>query len=53
MMINMYPKVEKSPLSGQLQKRYTFGNTPLPVMSGVMAVCSMRYGVLDTGHLEQ
>ena len=53
MMITTYPKVEKSPLSGQLQKRYTFENTPLPVISGAMAVCSMRYGVLDTGHLVQ
>ena len=30
---------------GQLQKPFTTRNTPLPVMSGAMAACSMRSGV--------
>ena len=49
----MYPKVEGFPLNGQLQKPFTIRNTPLPVMSGAMAVCSMRSGALDTNHLKE
>ena len=48
----MYPKVEKYLSNGQLQKLLTTRNTPLPVMFGALAVCSMRYGVLDTSHLK-
>ena len=49
----MYPEVEESPSSGQHQRPCTIGSTPLPVMSGAMAACSMRFGVLDKSHLEQ
>ena len=34
--------------SGQHQKLLPFASTPQPVMCGAMAVCCMRYGVLDT-----
>ena len=47
----MYPKVESSQSSGQLQKPFTTRNTPLPVMSGAMGACSMRFGVWDSNHL--
>ena len=47
----MYHREEKWPSNGQLRKLYTFGNTPLPVMSGAMAACSMRSGALDTSRL--
>ena len=36
--------------SGQLQRPFTIASTPLPVMSGAMAVSSMRYGHWDTNH---
>ena len=36
--------------SGQLQRPYTIASTRLPVMSGAMAVSSMRYGHWDTNH---
>ena len=49
----MYPKEEGFPSSGQLQKPFTTRNTPLPVMSGAMAVCSMKCGVLDTNLLKE
>ena len=48
----MYQRVEESLSSGQHQKPCTIANTPLPVMSGAMAACSMRYGVSDKSHLE-
>ena len=49
----MYLKVEESLSSGQHQRPCTTASTPPPVMSGAMAVCSMRYGVWDKSHLEQ
>ena len=42
--------VERFQSSGQLQKPFTIASTPLPVMSGAMAVSSMRYGHLDINH---
>ena len=42
--------VERFQSSGQLQKPFTIASTPLPVMSGAMAVSSMRYGHWDTNH---
>ena len=47
----MYPKVESSQSSGQLQKPFTTRNTPLPVTSGAMGACSMRFGVWDSNLL--
>ena len=41
---------ERFQSSGQLQRPFTIASTPLPVMSGAMAVSSMRYGHLDTNH---
>ena len=38
--------------SGQLQKPFTTRNTPLPVMSGAMAACSMRSGASVGSHLK-
>jgi hypothetical protein len=37
--------------SGQLLRHSTITNTPQPVMSGVMDVCSMRYGHWGTSPL--
>ena len=48
----MYHTVEKCPSSGQHQKLCISENTPQPVMSGAMAVCSMRYGASDSNRLE-
>ena len=53
MRTTMYPKVEKFLSSGQLQRPFTTRSTPLPVMSGAMVVCSMRYGVSDTNLLRE
>ena len=36
--------------NGQHQRHSTTRNTPLPVMSGAMGVCSMRYGAWDANH---
>ena len=47
----MCPKVESYQSSGQLQKPFTTRNTPLPVMSGAMGACSMRFGVWDSNLL--
>ena len=41
---------ERFQSSGQLQRPFTIASTPLPVMSGAMAVCSMRYGHWDANH---
>ena len=45
--------VERFQSSGQLQKPFISINIPLPVMSGAMGVCSMRFGVLDISHLNR
>ena len=45
--------VERFQSSGQLQKPFTTRNTPLPVTSGVMGVCSMRFGVLVQSRLKE
>ena len=50
MKTTMCLEVERSQSSGQLQKPFSIASTPLPVMSGVMAASSMRYGHLDTNH---
>ena len=52
MKTTMSPMVAKYQSSGQLQKLLTSKNTPLPVMSGAMGVCSMRFGVWDTSLLK-
>ena len=44
-------KVVLFPFGGQLQRLCTIASIRLPVMCGAMAVCSMRYGVLDTSLL--
>ena len=31
---------------------FTFGNIPLKVMFGVLELCCMRFGALDTNHLK-
>ena len=51
MRITTSPMVARYQSSGRLQKPFTTKNTPLPVMFGAMAVCSMRYGVSDANHL--
>ena len=51
MKTTMSHTVDGYQLNGQLQKPFTTRNTPLPVMSGVMGACSMRFGVSDIGHL--
>ena len=52
MSITTYLTAEKCQSSGQLQKHCTTENTQPLAMSGAMAVCFMRYGVLDKNHLE-
>ena len=52
MRITTYLMAEKCQSSGQLQKHCTTENIPPLAMSGVMAVCFTRYGVLDKNHLE-
>ena len=42
--------VERFQSSGQLQRPFTIESTPLPVIFGAMAACSMRYGHWDANH---
>ena len=52
MRTTTYLMAEKCQSSGQLQKHCTIENTQPLAMSGAMAVCFTRYGVLDKNHLE-
>ena len=52
MLNTISQKVVLFPFDGQLLRLCTIASTLQPVMYGVMAVYSMRYGVLDTNHLK-